>query len=425
MNKRSWLLALILATAFSAPMAAMAQVTIDHLPRPVAKTPAADKIAMTLAAKDAEFHRAATDCRRAEAGQRGFEYRVGARRLLETSTLYSVEIAVSWYCGGAHPDRYATALTFDLQTGAPYDLNRIFHIGSGHLADAAVPIVVKYLKQAGDCAQVTSNDDLQRADLSLGVTDTNLILYFGVEHAIAACYPPVQVRFAALASLADQGELQRLGPPFITASCPAGDWVGLAMIGKELPRVGFLSASTEKQPGCPSATPACRLASYLVPGDRVLVGDSVRGFRCATFRSPEGRETSGFLPSTALVDQSTASPTLADWAGRWVRDDEASITIKLERAALTVSGQATWSAHDPERVKRGGVNTGDIDTVATPRGNLIAIGSDYDGGNPPDVSNVDDCRARLRLFGPYLAVEDNTDCGGMNVTFSGVYSRQP
>jgi hypothetical protein len=31
----------------------------------------------------------------------------------------------------------------------------------------------------------------------------------------------------------------------------------------------------------------------------------------------------------------------------------------------------------------------------------------------------------LRLFGPYLAVEDNTGCGGMNVTFSGVYPRQP
>jgi len=77
------------------------------------------------------------------------------------------------------------------------------------------------------------------------------------------------------------------------------------------------------------------------------------------------------------------------------------------------------------RVKRGGVNTGDIDTVATPLGNQIAIGSGYDGANSPDISNVDDCRARLRPFGPYLAVEDNTACGGMNVTFAGVYSRQP
>lgn len=150
------------------------QIAIDQLPRPAARTAAADKIATVLADKDAEFRRAATDCR-AEAGQHGFEYRVGARRLLESSTLYSVEIAASWDCGGAHPDQNATALTFDLQTGTPYDLNRIFHIGSGHLADAAVPILMKYLKPVGDCVQVTSKDDLQRADISLGVTNANLM----------------------------------------------------------------------------------------------------------------------------------------------------------------------------------------------------------------------------------------------------------
>jgi hypothetical protein len=421
-----WLLAALGMRMFvvAAAAAPTSQIAIDQLPRPTARTAAADRIATLLADKEAEFRRGAADCR-AEARQHGFEYRVGARRLLESATLYSVEIAASWDCGGAHPDRNATALTFDLQTGIPYDLNRIFHIGSGHLADAAVPILMKYLKPTGDCVQVTSKDELERADLSLGVTNTNLILYLGVEHVIAACYPPVQVPFAALASLADQDELQRLGPPFITASCPGGYWVGLAMIGKELPHVGFVSPSTEKLPECPSATPACRLSSYLVPGDRVLVGSSIDGFRCVTFRSADGRETSGFLPSAALVDQSIASPALADWTGRWVRDDEASITIKVEGAALIISGQATWGAHDPERVKRGGVNTGDFDTVATPRGNLIAIGSGYDGTNPPDFSNVNDCLARLRLFDAYLAVEDNTGCGGMNVTFTGVYSRQP
>jgi hypothetical protein len=82
-------------------------------------------------------------------------------------------------------------------------------------------------------------------------------------------------------------------------------------------------------------------------------------------------------------------------------------------------------ALDPERVKRGGVNTGEIDATATPRGNRTAIGSGYDGALPPDISKADDCRARLRLFGPYLAVDDNTGCGGMNVGFTGVYSRRP
>src|SRR5215471_9657701 len=376
MAMQSWLLTALAAGILVSAAAAAppSQIAIDQLPRPATRTPAADKIVSVLADKDAEFRRAVADCR-AEAGQRGFEYRVGARRLLESSTLYSVEIAASRYCGGAYPDRNATALTFDLQTGASYDLSRVFPIGSGHLADAAVPIVMKYMSRAGDCAQVTAKDDLQRADLSLGVSNSDLILYFGVEHPITACYPPVQVPFAAFASLADHAELQRLGPPFITASCSADNWVGLAMIGKEFPRVGFVSPSTEKLRECPSATPACQLTSYLVPGDRVLLGSSVDGFCCAMFRSANGRETRGFLPSAVLVDQSTTSPALADWVGRWVRDDEASITIKVEGSALTVGGQATWGARDPERVRRGGVNTGDIDTVATPRGNLIGRAS--------------------------------------------------
>jgi hypothetical protein len=117
-----------------AAAAPVTHIAIDQLPRPAARTAAADKIAMALADKDAEFRRAAANCR-AEADPHGFEYRVGARRLLESSTLYSVEIAASWDCGGAYPDRNPTALTFDLQSGSPHDLNRIFHVGSSHLVD--------------------------------------------------------------------------------------------------------------------------------------------------------------------------------------------------------------------------------------------------------------------------------------------------
>jgi hypothetical protein len=122
------------------------------------------------------------------------------------------------------------------------------------------------------------------------------------------------------------------------------------VIGKKIPRVGFVSPSMEKRPERPSATPACRLRSYLFPGDRVLVGGSVNGYRRTAFRSADGHETSGFLPSAAPVGWPAVLPALADWAGRWVRDAEASITIKVEGAALVVRGEATWGAGDPERV---------------------------------------------------------------------------
>ena len=108
--------------------------------------------------------------------------------------------------------------------GRPYDLNRAFHVGSGRLAPAALPIVLKHWremlrrrKDAGDCARMTSDEAtelLQGGGLSLGVTRSYLIFYLEVAHAATGCFPPVQVPLAALASLADRAELQRLGPPF-------------------------------------------------------------------------------------------------------------------------------------------------------------------------------------------------------------------
>jgi hypothetical protein len=148
-------------------------------------------------------------------------------------------------------------LTFDFQPGTPYDLNRVFQIGNGHLADAAVPILMKYMKPAGDCLRVTLKDNLQRADLSLRVTNTNVIFYFGVEHVLAACYPPVQVPFGALASFAEQAELQRLGPPFVIASCPTDSWVGSGHDRQGAPRVDLYH---HRQKSCANTRPPRRRA---------------------------------------------------------------------------------------------------------------------------------------------------------------------
>jgi len=108
-----------------------------------------------LAAKDAEFHRARHRLppgrKPVNAGFRGIGWG-GATLAGDFQRLYSVEIAVSWYCGGAHPDRYATALTFDLQTGRPLrSQTAFFHIGkwpSGRCRGCQSSL--KYLKQAGD-----------------------------------------------------------------------------------------------------------------------------------------------------------------------------------------------------------------------------------------------------------------------------------
>jgi len=39
-------------------------------------------------------------------------------------------------------------------------------------------------------------------------------------------------------------------------------------------------------------------------------------------------------------------------------------------------------------------------------------------------SGQDDCRVSMVLVGPYLVVDDNNACGGMNVSFQSVYRRK-
>jgi hypothetical protein len=75
-------------------------------------------------------------------------------------------------------------------------------------------------------------------------------------------------------------------------------------------------------------------------------------------------------------------------------------------------------------VRRGAVNIGELEGKARPRDATLALGQGYDGVKPPgERQDLVECAARLRLFGRYLVVEDNMQCGGANVSFTGVYVR--
>ena len=60
-----------------------------------------------------------------------------------------------------------------------------------------------------------------------------------------------------------------------------------------------------------------------------------------------------------------------------------------------------------------------------PQGQVLAIGYDPDRSEfpPADDAASDVCAAKFELYGRYLLVEDNGRCGGVNVSFSGLYVR--
>ena len=180
-------------------------------------------------------------------------------------------------------------------------------------------------------------------------------------------------------------------------------------------RIYFVANQSARTPMCPSPDRACRLRGFLVPGDDVLVTATSGAYLCATFKSPKGVETSGWLPKAAVVVVAPKNLSAQDWDGEWRRDSEAEVILRSHGNELEISGAATW-------IGEATANEGQLTGNAEPRNGSLAIGYDPDkpGSSPLDGPG---CAARLQLFGRYLVVDDNDKCGGLNVSFSGIYVR--
>jgi hypothetical protein len=190
-------------------------------------------------------------------------------------------------------------------------------------------------------------------------------------------------------------------------------------------KLNFIAGPDQRTPGCPSAENACKLKAFLVAGDEVLVNATDGPFVCAMFKSKAGVETGGWLPRAALQIAPPAAAPAKQWVGKWRRDSEAQIALKSDGDEVKVSGRAIWGSGDPERVKKGAVHEGELDDSGKPRGQALAIGYDPDRSDFPPSGDAasDGCAAQLRLFGRYLIVKDNGKCGGVNVSFTGLYVR--
>jgi hypothetical protein len=159
--------------------------------------------------------------------------------------------------------------------------------------------------------------------------------------------------------------------------------------------------------GCPS--PKCKLKTYVVPGDEVIVSRTLGDWVCAWYQSPKGPETVGWLMAHEVsVAPAARKPTAASWEGEWEFYDN-GLTVRRDRRTgrLSVTGAASWKGMNP-----GQVNVGAIEAKGAPAGNVLKL-------------KDEECEMTLRLVGPYLLAADNKRCGGFNVTFDGVYRRKP
>jgi hypothetical protein len=173
----------------------------------------------------------------------------------------------------------------------------------------------------------------------------------------------------------------------------------------------FFRKNGDKKTSCPSPKAACQDAAFLVPGDLVALGAKRGAFVCVDSDKGQGARA-GWLPAETIEPAPLAADP-AQWLGDWKRV-EADISILPAKDGLIAQGEATFGALDPEKVKRGAVRTGAF------AGPLI-----FKDGQATlvDASAVSACALRLARSGDFLFVRDNRNCGGLNVSFSGVYRR--
>lgn len=155
----------------------------------------------------------------------------------------------------------------------------------------------------------------------------------------------------------------------------------------------------------------CRLNSYVVPNDEVIVSRTYGKFACSWFQPRKGSETVGWIETDSLAWQaSIRPPTERDWLGEWRGyDNFIRISKSKEPGKLAIKGEATWGSGSR-------THTGELDYEAKPAAHTISFG---------DGTDELDCQVTMHLIGRFLVVRDNLHCGGANVSFSGVYQKRP
>ncbi|NNE99870.1 MAG: DUF3298 domain-containing protein, partial [Pyrinomonadaceae bacterium] len=161
---------------------------------------------------------------------------------------------------------------------------------------------------------------------------------------------------------------------------------------------------------CPNGA-NCREKKYVIPGDEVIVARTNGDYSCVWYQPRRGNETVGWLKTTDLVlNKAPIKPGRINWAGNWVFGKS---NIKLTRentpGVFLIKGDALWQGLGDN------VHIGELDFAGTPKGSRLEAGTGTDKY---------DCRVRMQRLGRYLIVSDNKNCGGVNVTFDGVYIRK-
>jgi len=166
---------------------------------------------------------------------------------------------------------------------------------------------------------------------------------------------------------------------------------------------------------CPSDSKECQAKAYLIRGDVVLTGTREGNYVCTGYVTARGDMLLEWLPAASLEAAPADQQKPDDWTGKW-RVFDNGITIAPQGDALAVDGDATWRMGD-------NVHIGELHGVVKPENGQIAFAMANDKTVPYTQGSPDECAVKMIRRGPYLVVEDNYKCGGLNVSFTGFYKQ--
>jgi hypothetical protein len=183
------------------------------------------------------------------------------------------------------------------------------------------------------------------------------------------------------------------------------------------PHVNFIKGSDDDA-ACPADKEICRKKVYLVPGDIVLSGRVQGAFTCTSYQSFHTRKqnwTTGWLPTSSLTRmEPMSSPRASDWISSWSHPGGTISIAGSGGGKLSIEGEHIYPAAQS-------VHSGVLGAEVEPQQGMIAF---VDNGSIPfDRAEDGQCMVRMQRVGIWLLVEDNQQCGGSMVTFTGLYRR--
>lgn len=333
--------------------------------------------------------------------------------------IISVSFGESTYTGGAHPNHWTSTLNFDMKGGKVITLESLFKPGSNYLkviSDYCVKDIIKQQENDADAEWIGNGAGPKAENFKAWtITKDGLKFYFdpyqvgpyssgGFEVTMPYSKIPSAIRSGSFL-MAEMTSWIGGNPP---NWCRGGlfpqedvDFSIMKVNGGKTTRAYFYGDDGD----CPDGA-KCRGKAYVIGGDEVIASHSYGDYVCAWYQPAKGSETVGWLRMDQLrPGYGPDSP--ASFTGEWVYGESNLSIGHIGAGALSVKGNAFWKGLGDN------IHIGEVDAQASPTDQLLLVKGDDEY----------ECSMKIRAVGDFLVVTDNKKCGGVNVTFDGVYRK--